>query len=183
MQLLKLNLGCCDRKLEGFVGVDIAEPADMIVDLAGPWPWDDSTVDEVVALDVIEHIGPKLSRSGHISAIAPYPYTDRTPFVDNGRIHFMNELWRVLKPGAQATIETPNAARGVGYLQDPTHVSPWCMSTFKYFEKGAFAHTRLSKPYGITAAFRILSMKEEPSPAEGFGEQVWKIKVVLEAVK
>ena len=72
----------------------------------------------------------------------------------------------------------------MGFWQDPTHVSPWCRSTFKYFEHGAFAHTRLSKSYGITAAFRIVEMKDlGPMPGEGFGEHVWKIRAVLEAVK
>jgi hypothetical protein len=170
---MKLNLGCADRAIPGFIGVDIAPPADQIVDLARRWPWPTSSVDEVIALDVCEHIpdqdGVRIDRGGSTHAI--------------GRIHFLNELHRVLKPGARATIETPNAAHGVGYFQDPTHVSPYCMSTFKYFEHGSFAHTRLAKSYGITAAFRIIAMREELSPAEGFGEQVWKIHAELEAVK
>jgi hypothetical protein len=180
---VKLNLGCSDRIIPGFIGVDIAPPADQIVDLAGPWPWEDSSVEEVMAYDVIEHIGD----CGHSLAKCACKecWEDGTLPLRHrlGRIHFMNELHRVLAPGARATIETPNAARGVGYFQDPTHVSPWCMSTFKYFEHGAFAHTRLAKPYGITAAFKIISMGETFSGAEGFGEAVWKIKAVLEAVK
>ena len=128
-------------------------------------------------------------------------WNERTPFRDNGRIHFMNELHRVLKPGARATIETPNAARGCGYPCDPTHVSPWCLSTFRYFEKGSFAHTRLSAAYGITAAFKIVSLEEARFPAEFSPQQIpyteppfavwvpagaevaWKIRAVLEAVK
>jgi hypothetical protein len=139
-----------------------------------------------MALDVCEHIGdqhvqfdPAIGAHGatvHVTALGPVRHAI-------GRIWFMNELHRVLKHGARATIETPNAARGVGYFQDPTHVSPWCMSTFKYFEHGSFAHTRLVKSYGITAAFRIVEMSESPSPGEGFGEQVWKIRAVLECVK
>ncbi len=73
----------------------------------------------------------------------------------------MNELYRVLKAGARATIETPNAARGCGYYHHRTLSSPWCLSTFKYFEYGAFAHTRLAKSYGITAAFRIVLLEEQ----------------------
>lgn len=174
--MLKLNLGACDRKIEGFTSVDIVPPADVLCDLSGPWPWpwEDSTVDEVLALDVCEHIRDRVW----------LPHNPKEPSVHIiGRIHFMNELHRVLKPGSRAIIETPNAAHGVGYFQDPTHVSPWCMSTFKYFEHGSFAHTRLSKSYGITAAFRIIAMREELSPAEGYGEQVWKIHAELEAIK
>lgn len=200
---MKLNLGCADRVIRGYIGVDIAPPADQIVDLAGPWPWEDSSVDEVMAFDVIEHIRDCIHtiRGLFCDRCKERPYqpdieanyarliTRAKPFDHPvrrhplGRIHFMNELHRVLKPGARAIIETPNAARGVGYFQDPTHVSPWCMSTFKYFEHGSFAHTRLAKAYGITAAFRIIVMREEPSPAEGFGEQVWKIHAELETVK
>jgi len=181
---VKLNLGCCDRAIPGFVGVDIAPPADQIVDLAGPWPWLDSSVDEVLALDVCEHIGD----CPHM--VIPFACTvcgwgepdlpKRHPL---GRIHFMNELHRVLKPGAQATIETPNAARGCGYYQDPSHVSPWCLSTFKYFEHGTFAHGRLSKAYGITAAFKVLSLEEFETNGEDPRERAWKIKAVLEAIK
>ena len=152
---MKLNLGACDRRVDGFVSVDIVEPADHIVDLSKPWPWQDSTVEEVLAHDVIEHIA--------------------------NRIHFMNELHRVLRPGARALIETPNASRGAGYFQDPTHKSPWCLNSFQYFESGSFAHRRLAKSYGITAAFRIVSLSE--MSYQDVHEQVWKITALLEAVK
>jgi 2-polyprenyl-3-methyl-5-hydroxy-6-metoxy-1,4-benzoquinol methylase len=152
---MRLNLGACDRAIAGFLSVDIAPPADVIADLAQPWPWPDSSVDEVVAHDVIEHIAD--------------------------RIHFMNELCRVLKPGATATIETPNASKGAGYFQDPTHVAPWCMNSFQYFEAGSFATQRLAKSYGITARFRIVSLTEREY--QDTYEKVWKITAVLEAVK
>jgi predicted SAM-dependent methyltransferase len=161
--------------------VDIAPPADEIVDLSGPWPWPDSSVEEVLALDVCEHIGDRWTKESVKVWMETYRQEDLRML--DGRIHFMNELHRVLKPGAQATIETPNAARGCGYYQDPTHVSPWCLSTFKYFEHGTFAHGRLSKAYGITAAFRVLSLEEFETSGEDPRERAWKIKAVLEAVK
>ena len=96
----------------------------------------------------------------------------------------MNELHRVLIPSGHAVIEVPNAAgAGVGMWQDPTHVSPWCLSTFKYFEHGSFAHQRLSSPYGITAAFHVISLTESRSSGEDPREEVWKIRAELEAVK
>lgn len=192
---MRLNLGCADRSLPGYVGVDIAPGTHVsqVVDLAGPWPWADSSVESVQAYDVIEHVGDcdhvrtycdrcTAARAGIRELVASLvvPIKLRHPI---GRIHFLNELHRVLKPGACAVIETPNAAHGVGFFQDPTHVSPFCMSTFRYFEHGAYAQTRLAKSYGITAAFKVLDMREYQSSAEGFGELVWKIKCTLEAVK
>jgi len=172
---MRLNLGAADRHIDGFLCVDIApppcaacdrEPGLRVVDLSEYWPWADSSVDEVLALDVCEHIGDWRERDQ-----------------PSGRIHFMNELHRVLVPGGRATIETPNAARGVGFWQDPTHCSPYCLSTFRYFEKGAFAHTRMSKQYGYSAAFRVIELTESRSNGENGKEEVWKIKAVLEACK
>ncbi len=181
---MRLNLGSCDRRVEGFISVDICEPADQIVDLAGMWPWENSSVDEILALDVLEHIGDFAVFHANYHAEYVPPGDAGADQIITGRIHFMNELHRVLKPGARATIETPDASRGVGFTQDPTHVSPWCRSTFKYFEYGAFAHTRLSKAYGITAAFKVIEMAAlGPMPGEGYGEQVYKIRAVLEAFK
>jgi predicted SAM-dependent methyltransferase len=152
---MKLNLGACDRYIEGFLSVDIVPPADIIADLSKVWPWEDSSVDAIKAYDIIEHIA--------------------------NRIHFLNELHRVLKPGAQAEIEVPNSTKGAGFAQDPTHKSAWCMNSFQYFEDGSFAHNRLAGNYGITARFKILRLQE--SQYQDKYEPVWKIHALLEAVK
>lgn len=152
---MKLNLGANDRQIEGFRSVDIVPPADFVTDLAERWPWPDSSIEEIVAFDVIEHIAD--------------------------RIHFMNQMHRVMKPGAVATIETPNASRGAGYFQDPTHKAPWCLNSFQYFEAGSFAHTRLARHYGITAAFEVTHLTERAY--QDAHEEVWKITAVLRAVK
>lgn len=174
---MKLNLGASDRHIEGFISVDIAPPADQIVDLSGPWPWKDSSAEEVLAYDVCEHIAT-LAKEGYAPGI-PWALWRQV----DGRIHFMNELWRVLQPGARVTIETPNASRGCGYFQDPTHVSPWCLSTFKYFEHGAFARERLGDAYGIKARFKVWSIEEFETSGEDARERAWKIRAVMEAVK
>ena len=152
---MKLNLGCSDRAIEGFTNVDIAPPADVIADLAQPWPWADSSVDEVRAHHLFEHLP--------------------------SRIQTMNELWRVLKPGGRATIAVPSASKGAGFAQDPTHVSPWCMNSFQYFEYGSFAQQRFKQSYGIPAQFRIISLTEREY--QDVREPVWEITAVLEAVK
>jgi hypothetical protein len=93
----------------------------------------------------------------------------------------MNELHRILKPDGRATIETPNASKGAGYFQDPTHTAPWCLNSFQYFQDGSFAFERLGHAYGITARFRILDLRERPY--QDMYEMVWKITAILQAVK
>lgn len=191
MAQLRLNLGAANRHIPGYISVDIAGECDQRADLSAPWPWDDSSVDEVLAFDVVEHIGDCqhqttvcstcANRGGEVfEMVLRSAATRRHPL---GRIHFLNELWRVLKPGARATIETPNAARGVGFIQDCTHVSPWCLSSFKYFEDGAFARQRLGDLYGITARFKVISLDEFETSGEDPRERVWKIKATLGALK
>lgn len=104
---LLLDLGCGGKKKDGHVGVDVRKtPAvDVVCDLARErWPWADSTVDGVYCSHMLEHV-PRMER-----------------------VHFCNELWRVLKPGAQAQIVTPHWASPRAY-GDVTHewppVTPW----------------------------------------------------------
>jgi hypothetical protein len=178
---MKLNLGCSDRRIDGFIGVDIAPgpEVDKIVDLEGPWPWPDFSVLEVRAHDVAEHIGDCPHQWMYDCTVCGMG-TGRHPL---GRIHFMNELHRVLAPGGTALIEVPSAAHGVGFITDPTHKTPWCLSLFRYFESGTFAHQRLAKSYGITAAFRVVNLQEMEVSGEDSRERVWKIMATLEAVK
>mgnify|MGYP002133823108 CR=1 FL=1 len=94
---MRLNLGCCDAILPGYVNVDVVDGpgVDLVADLSKPWPWLDGTIERVRAHDVIEHLPDK--------------------------IHTMNELWRVLEPGGIAEVAVPTTD-GTGAFQDPTHV-------------------------------------------------------------
>lgn len=126
---MKLNLGCSDRHLPDCVNVDLAPPADVIADLSQRWPWDDQTVDVIIAHDIIEHLPDK--------------------------IHTMNEAWRVLRPGGQLKIVVPTTG-GAGAFQDPTHVSYWNERSFLYYEAGCPYRERFAAAYGIRAAFRTV---------------------------
>ena len=103
---MKLDLGCGPNKREGFTGVDRHQfgSVDVVHDLTTPWPWEDGSVDEVHCSHFVEHL-------------------DATE-----RIHFVNELWRVLKVGGQAQIIAPHCLSERAY-GDLTHKWP-PISTF-----------------------------------------------------
>lgn len=98
--ILRLDLGCGPHPREGFTGVDVRDFGQPIThDLRKPWPWKDATVTEVHSSHFLEHL------------------------TGLERVHFVNELYRVLIPGGQAQIIVPhwNSCRAYG---DYTHQWP-----------------------------------------------------------
>lgn len=81
---IKLNLGSGDSKLEDFISVDLYdETADVIADIC-ELPFENESVDEIVAYQVIEHI--------------PYQKSKQ----------MFQEMYRVLRRGGFAIVETPD---------------------------------------------------------------------------
>lgn len=119
--------------MSGYLNVDICEPADVIVDLAQPWPWGDSSVESIRGYDIIEHLPDK--------------------------IRTMNEAWRVLRPGGRFDIEVPTT-NGPGAFQDPTHVSYWNRNSFFYYADKDPHRERFGRAYGIQARFRVVQVVE-----------------------
>jgi len=111
---MKLDLGCGSRSREGFLGVDISADcgADIVHDLSQmPWPFEDASVEEVYCSHFLEHLDGEQ------------------------RMSFMNELYRILKPAAKATIITPYWT-WVGAIQDPTHRwPPIAEQSYYYFNR------------------------------------------------
>ena len=111
---MKLDLGAGKNKKEGFLAVDHIQfdGVDIVADLKQKWPWEDNSVDEIHASHVLEH------------------------FERRERVHFMNEMWRVLKKDAKATIITPHWASNRAY-GDMTHCWPPVSEMFFYYlDKG-----------------------------------------------
>ena len=106
---LKLDLGCGPHKKEGFTGVDQTgfPGVDVMMDLRKDWPWGDNCVEEAHCSHFLEHLNAM------------------------ERVHFFNELYRVLKSGAKATVITPHWASCRAY-GDPTHQWP-PVSEFMWF--------------------------------------------------
>ncbi len=110
-----LDLGCGDEKQRGAVGMDVRDlpNVDVVHDWNDfPWPFEDESVLTIIASHVVEHV----------------PRRDGFHFID-----WMNECWRVLKPGGQMAIVSPYGL-STFYVQDPTHVNPITERTFWYFD-------------------------------------------------
>jgi len=110
---IRLDIGCGANKQTGCVGIDIRalEGVDIVHDLqVFPWPLGDESVIQAMSSHVVEHINP----------------------ADFGFINFMDEVWRILKPGAQFAVSHPYGG-SARYYQDPTHVNAITEATWGYF--------------------------------------------------
>lgn len=129
---LKLDLGCGVSKQKGFLGVDVRQfdGVDIVHDLATPWPWGDSTVGEAHSSHTIEHL------------TAPQ------------RIHFVNELYRVLIPGAKAQIIVPHwgSCRAYG---DLTHQWPPVSEFWFYYLDKDWRKANAPHNDGYTCDFAV----------------------------
>ncbi len=99
---MKLDIGCGPNKKEGFVGVDQYPfpGVDHVVKVGSErLPFDDGVVEEVHASHFVEHL------------------------TATERCHLMNELHRVMAPGAKMTMIVPHWGSNRAY-GDPTHQWP-----------------------------------------------------------
>jgi len=104
-----LDLGCGQRKLPGAVGMDRVpgEGVDVVHDLNEfPYPFEDSSFDEIHLTDVIEHVG-------EIRCV-------------------MEEIHRIGRPGASVYIATPHFS-SEGSYRDPAHRWHLSVHSFDYF--------------------------------------------------
>lgn len=54
---MKINFGCGDKKLEGYINVDEVGEPDVKCDLSHyPWPFDTDSADEVLSEHFLEHV-------------------------------------------------------------------------------------------------------------------------------
>jgi hypothetical protein len=112
---MKLNLGCGSKRIEGCVNVDKFATAttDLVFDLERtPWPWDDSSVDEMRFIHSLEHMG-----------------ADTDTF-----LAIVKEIWRIGRDGAKVEIHVPHP-RHDNFLGDPTHVRPITPQALSLFDR------------------------------------------------
>jgi glycosyltransferase involved in cell wall biosynthesis len=106
-----LDLGGRFNSPKGFTSVDLLN-AQIIADLTAPWPFPDSSIGLIRASHLLEHL----------------PDT----------IHFFNQAFRVLKPGAFILIEVPSTS-GSGAFSDPTHIKFFNQRSFQYYTNQAIS--------------------------------------------
>ena len=126
---MKLNLGCGNKRKDGWIGIDSTktDATDIVRDLTRGLPFADSTADEILSDNVFEHIGP------------PEDF-----------IFVLNECYRVLKPGGVLTAIVPDG-RSQAAWQDPTHVRAFVPRSALYWNQDL----QWAKLYGITANFDV----------------------------
>ncbi|HTS86575.1 MAG TPA: hypothetical protein VMG61_15815 [Usitatibacter sp.] len=144
---LRLNLGCGSKRMDGYVGVDLYGEPDIRLDLETfPWPWADSSVDEIMMEHVLEHLG-------------------RDP---DGFIGIIKELYRVCRNGAVIHIIVPHP-RHDNFLGDPTHVrpiTPQVMQLFdrtlcEQFQRDGISNTPLAIYHNVDLRIRNMNMALE----------------------
>ena len=99
----RLDLACGQSCREGFEGVDMFADAKHRVNLMRfPWPWADSSIDELHCSHFVEHIPMVyVSPEGEYRDV-PASTGDRDLF-----FAFFDECWRILKPGGLMTVIVP----------------------------------------------------------------------------
>ena len=123
---MKLNFGSGNDPLEGFINVDFLKRDDVDFEynlMDFPYPWDDNSVEEIRAIDVIEHLDH---------------YTDKSsPVVDFHRkptiMCFIEECYRILQPGGLLYIQTPHWDSDL-FKIDVTHVRGFHENSFDFFD-------------------------------------------------
>ena len=197
----RLDLACGDNKKEGYKGIDVAktDTVDYVVDLQQfPWPIESESVEEINCSHYIEHI-PHSNYQGELNKVLDESNTfeefklnlkNKKPEVD-GFIKFINEVYRILKPGGKVHIVAPyyTSYRAFG---DPTHVRYIADSSLWYLSKTWMTDNGLSH-YGIECDFDIkvsyyitneLTLKSEEVRQKAFLHD-WNVidDIIIELVK
>lgn len=127
---MKLNLGCGDKDVVGFEGVDFfSDKAAHQLNLCKfPWPWEDSSIEELYSEHFLEHVPTCFVKADGVSYTdVPEEKTDKDLLC-----RLMDECYRILKPGGKFSIIVPSGTSSRGF-RDPTHRRFFMHDSFFYF--------------------------------------------------
>lgn len=185
---IKIDLGCGAQKQPGFVGIDNRPlpGVDIVHDLElFPWPLPDECASVVMSSHLLEHLDPH-SPDARIAPliklmlkkklITQKEIDETIGEIEPGPLfmRFLDEVWRVLKPGGQFMASMPYAT-SAGFYQDPTHVNHISEATFAYFDPiaaGGLYYIYKPKPweiescsYAVNGNMEVLLRKRKIDPS------------------
>jgi len=125
--MVRLNMGCGARKFEGFCNIDKNPDVnpDMLLDATKPLPFEESSVEYILAMHFLEHIGDEL-------------------------FQMLQDWYRICRNGAIIHIEVPNAKDCPDYaMRDPSHKRFFVPETFRYFNCEDELWQNFGRYYGL----------------------------------
>jgi len=125
----KLHLGCGTDIRAGYINLDCVtlDGVDVVHDLSTyPYPFEDNYFDEILAIDVLEHL--------------------------EDTIAVMEELWRIAKNEAHVIIKVP-FWNSIEFITDITHKRQFNQYSLDFFDPATHRHKKRS--YYSTATFFI----------------------------
>lgn len=163
---ISVDLGCGAGPRNIFnadvaIGIDTfdqEEPKVIKHDLeTGSLPFEDSSVDYVLAFDCLEHI----SREGYRikgTTFKTLELEKYNPFLD-----IMSSIWRILKPGGQLYAMTPVIPNFNEVFRDPTHLNAFTPDMVNYFVSNVGDHSMLglTQHYGFKGDFEKIEQRFE----------------------
>ncbi len=121
-ELTKLNLGCGNKILKGWVNLDKfpLEGVDVVYDIEDlPLPFDSEQFDEILCEDILEHV----------------------EYID-----VLREIYRILKKGGKLHIRVPHFSSRNNFV-DPTHKNQFSVNTFDFFVKHGIYRNTTERSY------------------------------------
>ncbi len=196
---VKLDLGCGNNPKEGFEGVDLyGDKAKHKCDLFKfPWPFGDSSVEEVHASHFLEHVPArevedrdlrKTTNSLPLEDPRSVPLSDpksaglRVQYLGADMLFaFMDECYRILKPDCWMNVVVPSG-RSSRAFWDPTHRRFFMQETFLYFARdwrkmNGLEHYRVACNFGVEVTHSMPQeegMRSADAQAERF-KTLWNV--------
>lgn len=133
---MKINIGAGYTRYDGYLNCDrdVNSIPDFVFDMEkDTWPFDDNSVDAVIAYHVLEHLG-------------------------DGYFHALKELYRVCKDGALIDVRVPHYTHH-NFFHDPTHRRAITPAGIELFNRmlnytSNNASSKLGIEYGVD--FRVI---------------------------